>query len=99
VQELLEGGRIERPIDVVMHLAVSRRHREFPEAALDMFNVIVAITAHLLDFARKAGVRRSSSAPPAPSTIPSARPVQHEDDALAPGSYFGLTNSPPSGWR
>ena len=45
-------------IDVIMHLAQSRRFREFPEAARDMFAVNVATTLHLLDYARQAGARQ-----------------------------------------
>jgi UDP-glucose 4-epimerase len=49
---------LPKPIDVVMHLAQSRRFREFPEAATDMFAVNVASTLRLLDYARQAGARQ-----------------------------------------
>jgi UDP-glucose 4-epimerase len=45
-------------IDVVIHLAQSRRFREFPEGAADTFAVNVASTARLLDWAVGAGARR-----------------------------------------
>ncbi len=45
-------------IDVIIHLAQSRRFREFPEAAMDMFAVNVASTLQLLDYARQAGARQ-----------------------------------------
>src|SRR4051794_9946852 len=52
LRSALQSGRVELPIDIVMHLAVSRFHRGFPESALDMFNVDVASAVELLDFAR-----------------------------------------------
>ena len=44
--------------DVVVHLAQSPHYRSFPEHALDVFDVNVASTARLLDWARAAGVRQ-----------------------------------------
>lgn len=43
-------------VDVVIHLAQSRRYREFPSGAPDTFAVNVASTARLLDWAVGAGV-------------------------------------------
>jgi nucleoside-diphosphate-sugar epimerase len=43
--------------DAVVHLAQSQRFRDFPEEALDIFEVNVASTARLLDWARRTGVR------------------------------------------
>jgi nucleoside-diphosphate-sugar epimerase len=43
--------------DAVIHLAQSPHYREFPDRALDVFNVNVASTARLLDWSRRAGVR------------------------------------------
>ena len=42
--------------DAIIHLAVSRHHREFPAKALDLFYVNTASVAELLDFARETGV-------------------------------------------
>lgn len=44
-------------VDHVVHLAQSRRYREFHEGARDMFEVNVASTARLLEWARVAGAR------------------------------------------
>lgn len=49
-----EEGKLPERIDAIMHLAVSRLHRTFPDTALDLFEVNVASTAHLLDYARTA---------------------------------------------
>ena len=45
-------------VDGVVHLAQSRRFREFPEEARDVFGVNVESTALLLDWAARTGVRR-----------------------------------------
>ncbi len=42
-------------IDAVIHLAQSRRFRDFPDGASDVFGVNVHATARLLDYAVKAG--------------------------------------------
>jgi UDP-glucose 4-epimerase len=47
------------PFDQIIHLAVSRHHREFPEKALDLFYVNTGSVAELLDFARQTGVRNA----------------------------------------
>lgn len=43
--------------DAVVHLAQSRHYRDFPEHALDVFDVNLALTARLLDWSRVSGVR------------------------------------------
>lgn len=40
-------------VDAVIHLAQSARFRDFPDQALDVFNVNVGSTARLLDYARR----------------------------------------------
>jgi UDP-glucose 4-epimerase len=44
-------------IDAVIHLAQSKRYREFPEGAPDMFDVNVQSTFRLLEYARAAGAQ------------------------------------------
>jgi UDP-glucose 4-epimerase len=44
-------------IDSVIHLAQSRRYREFPEGAPDVFSVNVQGTFNLLEYARRAGAQ------------------------------------------
>ena len=43
--------------DVLVHLAQSSHYQEFPQRALDVFEVNVGSTARLLDWSRQAGVR------------------------------------------
>ena len=45
-------------VDGVVHLAQSRRFREFPDGARDVFGVNVGSTAALLDWCVRTGVRR-----------------------------------------
>jgi UDP-glucose 4-epimerase len=45
-------------IDTVVHLAQSPAYRDFPDGALDVFDVNVASTARLLDWGRRAGIKR-----------------------------------------
>ncbi len=45
-------------VDGIVHLAQSRRYRDFPEGAPDVFGVNVGSTAALLDWAVRSGVRR-----------------------------------------
>jgi nucleoside-diphosphate-sugar epimerase len=45
-------------IDAVIHLAQSRYYREFPQQALEVFQVNLASTAKLLEYAARAGAKR-----------------------------------------
>jgi nucleoside-diphosphate-sugar epimerase len=50
-------GQLPDEIDAVIHLAQSARFREFPDQAADVFNVNVASTARLLEYARRSRAR------------------------------------------
>lgn len=45
-------------IDIIYHLAQSDRFREFPDGAMDVFNVNIQSTAKLLEYARNSGVTK-----------------------------------------
>lgn len=49
---------LPKDIYTVMHLAQSELFRDFPEHALDVFNVNVTSTVKLLDYARLAGAKK-----------------------------------------
>ncbi len=51
----LDIALLPKKIDVVVHLAQSSKFRDFPDSALDVFNVNISSTACLLDYARQAG--------------------------------------------
>ena len=59
-------------VDVAVHLAQSPHYRDFPQQALDIFDVNVGSTGRLLDWSRRAGVQQfilaSSGAVVAPSS-------------------------------
>ncbi|HEY8159959.1 MAG TPA: NAD(P)-dependent oxidoreductase [Methylobacter sp.] len=50
-----DWGSLPKKTDAVFHLAQSKRMREFPEQALDIYQVNLGATAKLLDYARSAG--------------------------------------------
>jgi UDP-glucose 4-epimerase len=52
-----ELNQLPDEMDAVIHLAQSARFREFPDQAADVFNVNVASTARLLEYARRSRVR------------------------------------------
>ena len=45
-------------IDVIYHLAQSDKFREFPDGAMDVFNVNIQSTAKLLEYARTTGIKK-----------------------------------------
>lgn len=53
-----ESTTLPEHIDVIIHLAQSRRFREFPAAATDMLAVNVTSTLRLLDYARQVGAQQ-----------------------------------------
>jgi nucleoside-diphosphate-sugar epimerase len=60
VQDLarpLDRRQLPDRMDAVIHLAQSRRYRDFPEGAEDVYAVNVGSTFHLLEYARAAGVK------------------------------------------
>jgi nucleoside-diphosphate-sugar epimerase len=54
----LDGVELPSRLDAVVHLAQSRRYRDFPEAADDIFALNVAATSALVEYARGAGAER-----------------------------------------
>ena len=88
VAEARVAGRLPETIDAVVHLAVSRHHRHFPRSALDMFEVNVAVAAHLLDYARSARASRFLCGSTGSVYDSSFGGELREDAALAPQRYF-----------
>lgn len=50
-----ESSQLPPKIDIVIHLAQSENFRNFPESAIEVFNVNTISTLRLLEYARKAG--------------------------------------------
>jgi nucleoside-diphosphate-sugar epimerase len=80
----------ERDVDVVVHLAQSRRYREFPASAQDMFRVNVAGTAALLEWARRHRVKRFLFASTGTVYVPRAGKLT-ESAECAPTSMYAAT--------
>jgi UDP-glucose 4-epimerase len=74
-------------LDAVIHLAQSRRHREFPEGAIDMHEVNVAATVRLLDYCRCAGADTFIYASTGGVYAPGQAPLR-ETDVLGPGNFY-----------
>jgi nucleoside-diphosphate-sugar epimerase len=79
--------RLPERIDAVVHLAQSRRYREFPEGADDVVAVNVAATAALADYARHAGARTFVLASTGGVYGFGSRPAR-EDDPVAPIGFY-----------
>lgn len=54
----LDHSRLPDRVDAIIHLAQSRFYRRFPEKAKDIFEVNIASTLGLLEYARRAGAER-----------------------------------------
>jgi nucleoside-diphosphate-sugar epimerase len=73
--------------DVVIHLAQSRRFREFPAGAPDVFAVNVQATAELLDWSTRAGVAHFVLASTGSVYGEQLRPLREDDPCTAVGFY------------
>ncbi len=54
----LDTSLLPRRIDTIVHFAQSSKFRDFPDSALDVFNVNVASTARLLNYAKEIGAKQ-----------------------------------------
>lgn len=96
LHDVLERLRKGPRFDAIVHLAVSRHHRDFPARALDMFQVNSAAAAELLDFARATGVGRAvfgstGSVYSATTATAVGAPGNHEGEFRKPNSYFAAS--------
>ena len=79
-------------VDAILHLAVSRRHREFPSSAREQFTVNVASTAELLDYALSAGASRFVLASTG-SVYGASQQPGAESHAVFPADYYSATKA------
>lgn len=77
-------------IDAVIHLAQSRRYREFPDGAVDVQEVNSGATVRLLDYCRRAGGSTFTYASSGAVYAAGPEPVR-EGDAPAPGNFYGVS--------
>ena len=74
-------------VDAVVHLAQSRRYREFPESALDIFDLNMGAAVRLLDYARRCGAGKFVLASSGAVYSPRSEPLR-EEDPLTPGNLY-----------
>jgi UDP-glucose 4-epimerase len=91
-QDLAAPLRAELPAsaDAVVHLAQSRRYREFPEGVLDVQAINVGMTVELLDYARGAGAHTFVYASSGAVYASGAEPVR-ETDVPRPGNFYAAS--------
>ncbi|HYV16958.1 MAG TPA: NAD(P)-dependent oxidoreductase [Conexibacter sp.] len=89
-QDLAAPLRPDLPARVagVLHLAQSRRHREFPAGAVDTFAINAMATVRLLDYCDRAGGERFVLASSGAIYGPGPAPLR-EEDAPDPPSFYG----------
>ena len=58
LSDLRTKGGLPDSIDAVVHMAVSRLHRDFPDSAIDLFSVNCWALQQLLEYARNANASR-----------------------------------------
>jgi UDP-glucose 4-epimerase len=77
-------------IDAVLHLAQSRRYREFPDGAVDVQEVNATATVRLLDYCRKTKGDSFTYASSGAVYAAGPEPVR-EDDEPRPGNFYGAS--------
>jgi len=83
-------AQLPASVDAVVHLAQSRRYREFPEQAIDVFAVNAAMTVSLLDYAARAGAKAFSYASSGAVYASGPAPVR-ETDTPHPGNFYAAS--------
>jgi nucleoside-diphosphate-sugar epimerase len=83
----LDYLRLPDRIDAVVHLAQSRRFREFPEAAEDIFSVNTQSTVRLAEYARRAGAQCFIFASTGGVYVPSQQKLKETDPVQPPNFY------------
>jgi nucleoside-diphosphate-sugar epimerase len=77
-------------IDAVIHLAQSRRYREFPDGAVDVYEVNTGATVRLLDYCRRAGGSTFTYA--SSGAVYASGPERvAESDEPRPGNLYGAS--------
>jgi nucleoside-diphosphate-sugar epimerase len=84
------GGDFPESIEVVIHLAQSRRYRHFPVDSREMFDVNVGMTMSLLQWAARSGVKHFCLVSSGTVYEPFTGSLQ-EDAAVAPRSFLGAS--------
>jgi UDP-glucose 4-epimerase len=86
--EPLDQRELPEGVDAIAHLAQSRRYRDLPEGAEDVFEVNVHSTFRLLEYARRCGARRFVLASTGGVYERSSEPIDEETPLALSGPYF-----------
>lgn len=84
------GADLPQAADAVIHLAQSRRYREFPEGVRDVFAVNAGGTVELLDYARRSGAKAFTYASSGAVYASGPEPVR-ETDTPRPGDFYAAS--------
>jgi nucleoside-diphosphate-sugar epimerase len=84
------GAHLPERVDAVLHIAQSRRYREFPDGAVEVMEVNTMATTRLLDYCRRAGGRTFIYASSGAVNAPGPDPVS-EDDPPDPGNLYAVS--------
>jgi UDP-glucose 4-epimerase len=79
---------LPKQLDTIIHLAQSEHFREFPEMAMNVFQVNIASTAKLLDYGRLVGIKRFVYASSG-GVYGYGNQAFHEDEGIAAPSLLG----------
>jgi UDP-glucose 4-epimerase len=79
---------LPKKIDVIVHLAQTRNFRNFPNNAIEIFKVNIEATARLLDYARKAGVKKFIYTSSGGIYSAATKPLK-ESDQIVPARELG----------
>jgi nucleoside-diphosphate-sugar epimerase len=79
---------LPKKIDAIIHLAQTRNFRNFPNNAIEIFKVNIESTARLLDYAKRAGVKKFIYASSGGVYGAAIRPLT-ESDSIVPTGELG----------
>ena len=74
----------------IVHLAQSRRYREFPDGVRDVFAINAGMAVELLDYARRVGAKAFTYASSGAVYAAGPEPVR-ESDAPRPGNFYAAS--------
>jgi nucleoside-diphosphate-sugar epimerase len=86
----LDFARFPKKVDAVIHLAQSRRFREFPESLDNIFSINTHATVRLAEFARRAGAKCFIFASTGGIYAP-GREMLKETDPVDPPNFYTST--------
>jgi nucleoside-diphosphate-sugar epimerase len=80
-----------KDIDIIIHLAQSRKYKQFPDEALDIFSVNTYSTLQLLDYGRRIGIERFVYASTGGVYTPRNDERLRETEYINPINFYALS--------